>query len=301
MGSGHRIVQTHGRTTRRHHLAARGPLHFPGGRRHPLHPERHRLCPDHRRPVPRRTRHPRRQGGGWGLYFSPYPAAAAYVNFRDFEITNSDTNRVSGKPVAIYTQTSDHLKFINLVIHDTGEGFFLSAAATNTEVYGSLVYYNGALDGLEHGIYIQNVSGYKKAIDNVVFNNAGMGIHAYAHSSQAALLDVSLIGNIAFNNGLLGPSKPHPDLLVGGQAVVITPEIDGNVTYKAAPGNLWNQMIGASPGCASPTVTNNYFVGTTLFTNCTSLTMAGNIFYGQTLTRANYGSTHDISQLYALR
>ena len=231
------------------------------------------------------------KGSARGLYFSQYPAVPAYVNFRDFEITTSDTNRVAGKPVAIFVSTSDHLKFINLVIHDTGEGFYLSPSATNTEVYGCIVFYNGAKDGIEHGIYIQNVSGYKKAVDNIVFNNAGFGIHAYAPSSDAALLNVSLVGNISFNNGQLGPSTPHPDLMLGGASVAITPIIDGNATYRAAPpATLWNQMIGGSAGCASPAVNDNYFVGTTVFTNCTSsLTMTGNTYYGAVLTRPKYG------------
>ena len=68
------------------------------------------------------------------------------------------------------------------------------------------------------------------------FNNAGFGIHAFPHDRDSALLDVSLIGNIAFNNGLLGTSKPHPDILLGGDAIAISPVIDGNATYKAAPG-----------------------------------------------------------------
>ena len=41
-----------------------------------------------------------------------------------------------------------------------------------------------------------------------------------------------------------------------------------------------------------PTVTNNYFVGTTAFTGCTSdLSMTGNTFLGPTFTRSHYGGT----------
>ena len=230
------------------------------------------------------------KGAARGLFFtnSPNPAGPAYVHFKDFEVTNSETKRVPRMSVGIWTRISDHLKFINLIIHDTGEGFYLSPDATNTEVYGCVVYYNGVLDGLEHGIYIQNVSGYKKAIDNIVFNNAGFGIHAYPHKEDAALRDVSLIGNIAFNNGLFGSSKPHPDILLGGQAIAISPVIDANATYKSAPpGNFSNQLIGyGSAGCSNPTVTNNYFVGMTVFSNCTSgLVMNGNTFNGKSAPR----------------
>ena len=237
------------------------------------------------------------KGAAQGLFFtnSPNPAGAAYVNFKNFEVINSDPNRSTREgPVAIYVRLSDHLKFINLIVHDVGIAFDLNTEATNTEVYGSLVYYcdmndtpitPGGRSRLAHGIYIQNVSGYKKAIDNIVFRNAGFGIHAFPHATDSSLLNVSLIGNIAFNNGSLGSSTTqHPDLLLGGDAIAISPLVEGNVTYKAAPGKLWNQQLGFGAGCRTPRVVNNYFVGTTLFTNCTrDLVLTGNTFYGRTL------------------
>src|ERR1700730_12218677 len=166
-------------------------------------------------------------GAAMGLFFttSPNPTGPAYVNFKNFEVTDSDTNRNTQRPVGIYVRTSDHLKFINLIVHDTGIGFDLNTQATNTEVYGSLVYYcsdGGNPNGMAHGIYIQNVSGYKKAIDNIVFNNSGFGIHAFPHSDDSSLLNVTLTGNIAFNNGSLGSSTPHPDILLGGDAIAIS-------------------------------------------------------------------------------
>jgi hypothetical protein len=234
------------------------------------------------------------KGAAQGLFFtnSPNPAGAAYVNFKDFEVTNSDTNRVPSMPVGIYVRLSDHLKFINLVVHDTGGGFELTTYATNTEVYGCLIYYNGDDDGQEHGLYIQSVSGYKKATDNIVFNNSGIGIHAFPHTTDSSLLNVSVVGNILFNNGLLGgDSSANPDILVGGEAVAISPVINSNATYKAAPGNLWNNRFGFSSGCTNPTMTNNYFVGTTAWTNCTSsLILTGNTFYGRTYSLPTYGA-----------
>jgi hypothetical protein len=236
------------------------------------------------------------RGAAQGLFFTNVPAAsgAAYVNFRDFEITDSDPDRSKRRPVAVYVRTSDHLKFINLVVHDTGIGFDLNTEATNTEVYGSLVYYcddAGDAHGYAHGIYIQNVAGYKKAIDNIVFSNSGYGIHAFPHTEDGVLLDVSLIGNVAFNAGSLGSYPPAPDLLLGGDAVAIKPVVRDNLTYKTAPGTLWNQQIGYGAGCRSPTVVNNYFVGTTVWTACTSgLNLSGNTFYGPTLSQPQYGA-----------
>ncbi len=197
------------------------------------------------------------KGAAQGFFFtnSPNPSGAAYVNFKDFEVTNSDTNRSTRFPVvAFYVRTSDHLKFINLIVHDVGIGFDLNTEATNTEVYGSLIYYGdaNATSGLAHGIYIQNVSGYKTAMDNVVFSNSGYGVHAFPHAGDSSLLDVSVVGNILFNNGLLGGRPQQPDLLVGGDAVAISPVVDGNMTYKTVPGTLWNQQIGLNAGCKIP-------------------------------------------------
>ena len=115
-----------------------------------------------------------------------------------------------------------------------------SGARRTSDIPGPHRCAESASDGQEHGIYIQNVSGYKKAIDNIVFNNASFGIHAFPHSIDGSLLNTSLIGNIAFSNGSLGSSTPHPDILLGGDAVAISPLIDGNATYKAAPGSYWN-------------------------------------------------------------
>ena len=180
-----------------------------------------------------------------------------------------------------------------------GIGFDLCTEATNTEVYGSLVYYGnerhpitpGGRSRLAHGIYIQNISGYKKVMDNIVFSNSGVGIHAYPHANDSSLLDVSVVGNILFNNGMLGDRPPRADLLVGGAAVAISPVVDGNATYKAAPGDLWNNRIGYSAGCTNPKITNNYLVGTTVFTRCTSgLTLTGNSFSEATLSQQAYGA-----------
>jgi hypothetical protein len=243
------------------------------------------------------------RGAAQGLFFtiSPNPNGAAYVHFKDFEITDSDPDRSTRRPVAVYVRTSDHLKFINLVVHDTGIAFDLNPEATNTEVYGSLAYYcDDASDprGYAHGIYILSTTGYKKAIDNITFNNSGYGIHAFPHADDSALLNVSLIGNIAFNSGSLGSYPPAPDLLLGGDAVAINPVIDSNLTYKpSAGGAIWNQELGFSSGCSRPTVTNNYFVGTTVWTACTSaLNLSGNTFYGPTLSQPSYnGPTTAVS------
>ncbi len=179
-----------------------------------------------------------------------------------------------------------------------GIGFDLNTEATNTEVYGSLVYTATddtpilrAAGATSRTASISKMSpGYKKAMDNLS-SKLRLGIHAFPHVSDSSLLNVSVVGNILFNNGMLGDRPPRTDLLVGGDAVAISPVINANATYKAAPGNLWNNRFGLSAGCTNPTVTNNYFVGTTAWTKCTSgLILAGNTFYGLTYSQTTYGA-----------
>jgi len=243
------------------------------------------------------------RGAAQGFFFttSPNPKGAAYVNFKDFEITDSDPVRTKQRPVAIYVRTSDHLKFINLVVHDTGIAFDFNNEATNTEVYGSLVYYcDDASDprGFAHGIYIQNTTGWKKAVDNIVFHNSGFGIHAFPHAGDSSLLDVSIVGNIVFQSGLFSAYPPAPDLLVGGDAVAIRPNIEGNLTYRSAPAGFWNQLIGYGAGCRFARVTNNYFVGGTEFTRCAEgLVIQGNTFNGPTAV-AGSGSENGMSSFF---
>jgi len=59
-----------------------------------------------------------------------------------------------------------------------------------------------------------------------------------------------------------------------------------NTTYKTAPSiDLLNQQIGYTSGCRTPRIQNNYFVGTTVFTSCTTgLSLTGNTFLGPALT-----------------
>ena len=179
------------------------------------------------------------KGAAQGFIFtnSPNPSGAAYVNFKNFENTNSDTNRKPGMPVGIYVRLSDHLKFINLVVHDTGDGFVLTPDATNTEVYGCLVYYNGASDGKEHGIYIQNVSRATRKPSTTSSSTTPASESTPSHTRSTVPFSTPASSAILLSATARWDPQPHTrDMLLGGDAVAISPLIDGNATYKAAPG-----------------------------------------------------------------
>ena len=88
----------------------------------------------------------------------------AYTWYMDFKMTNSSGARINSVGGSI---PPDRLglgidaygpgtKIINMVIHDTGQGIGIWSSATDSEVYGNLVYYNG-WDGPDrghgHGVY----------------------------------------------------------------------------------------------------------------------------------------------------
>jgi hypothetical protein len=165
------------------------------------------------------------------------------------------------------TARGTHLKFINMVVHDTAGGFGVWAESTGTEVSGNIVYYNGwfAPDrGHGHGIYTQNAGGDLRTIrDNIVFDNFSHGIHAYG-SDRAFLDDIVLQGNISFNNGSLSGDFAR-DILLGGGRIAQNPVLRSNSTYGSAQTNL-----GYAAGCANGVVEDNYFVGKALIlANCT--------------------------------
>ncbi|HLG98215.1 MAG TPA: hypothetical protein VKX49_18000 [Bryobacteraceae bacterium] len=98
-------------------------------------------------------------------------------------------------------------KFINVVVHDTAEGFSAFEASPDTEIYGSLVYYNGFINpavaggrvNFGHGMYLQNLTGLKTIDDNIIFDNAAYGMQIYG-SVNASLIGFRIDGNVAFNS-----------------------------------------------------------------------------------------------------
>jgi hypothetical protein len=208
----------------------------------------------------------------------------AHTRYWGFEVTYSnpvrtDTGRPSG-PNGIYANEATDVKFINLVVHDVpGQGFGLWTESVGVEAYGNIIYYNGT-NNFDHGIYAQNATGTKRLEDNIIFDQASHGIHAYG--SSAAFLDhFVLTGNISFNNGSLIDS-PERNLLVGGGRVAHDLTVTSNYTYFPPASSRGSNNLGYDQGCADATVADNYFVGPSALTlvNCAPSQMTGNVFVG---------------------
>ena len=204
-------------------------------------------------------------------------ALGAWTWFWGLEITSSATQRYTTEsgswPSDLHrgsgvTARGAYLKFINMVIHDAATGLGVWEEAIGTEVYGNLVYFNGwyAPDrGHGHGIYTQNAGPVIRHIrDNILFEQFSHGIHAFG-SAAARLNQITLDGNVSFNNGRLSGDFSR-DILLGGGRQAIDPLVTHNFTYGGAQTN-----IGYSAGCANAKVLDNYFVGASMLVNCDAI------------------------------
>jgi hypothetical protein len=197
--------------------------------------------------------------------------------YRDFEVTSSARLRASRQPGPYPTDvprgileteesgsTGAGLKLIDLVAHDLAS-VALWKEAVDLEVSGCLVYYNGwsAPDrGHGHGLYVQNVSGTKRILDNVIFENFDNGIQAYG-GEKAGLDNLDVEGNTIFENGA-PVGDPANNILVGGGRVAKNTRIVRNFLWYAAPGRGTQINLGYDPygrGADGAVVRDNVVVG----------------------------------------
>ncbi|MGD0774097.1 MAG: malectin domain-containing carbohydrate-binding protein [Candidatus Solibacter sp.] len=236
-----------------------------------------------------------------------------YSWYWDFEIMNTFTGRVSSQSGSFPTdipQTTGILpvnsgtyptvlgvKFINLVAHDTANGLSSFSAAPGTEIYGCLTYNNGWIGtdrGHGHGIYLQNIADLKLIDENFVFNNFDAGLHP-AGSGAATIKNISMIGNVVFNNGQAGGHRVDNIIVEGGGTPKTGIVLDSNYIYNpvAQVGNAGYNRVGWEPDGINGdlVMTNNVWVGGDpglQASNWTKLTGSNNTFYAQTTDSTNY-------------
>ncbi|HKB70776.1 MAG TPA: PKD domain-containing protein [Thermoanaerobaculia bacterium] len=214
--------------------------------------------------------------------------SGAYTRYWGFEIMSSQTNRssssVSGAAITTM-QTPGHpgLKLINLVIHDTlGNGFWIDA--TDMEMYGCLVYYNGwaASDrGHGHGIYAQNDTGTKHFIDNIIFQQFDKGIQ-YFGGTSAPINNMDTEGNTLFQNGYIDATESN-NIEIGGGVVAQNPVFKNNYSYNS---NIGKEDIGGynTAGTSNLVYQNNYDAADndwpTTFSGLNGYAITGNLFRG---------------------
>jgi hypothetical protein len=216
-----------------------------------------------------------------------------WVVFRDLEVTNSSTKRTSSQVGSAPTDVNHAygfnlfapgVKIVNNIIHDTGGGIGTWMRAPDVEIYGNIIYYigwSGPDRGHGHGIYGQNSTGVVRLIDNIIFDQFGMGIHVYG-SEDADLNNFYIEGNMLFNNGSLSGEYSRNFYLGSGRAAA-NPVVVGNYTYYPVNGSLRggdNYIV--SNGCTNLRLEDNYFAsGNALTMTCPSiLSFRFNTLYG---------------------
>jgi hypothetical protein len=155
---------------------------------------------------------------------------ATHLWIRDLEITVSEprppepvppdpTYRVVHRPWGgLNINTGAGCKYINLVIHDNCQGVSFWSGATDSELYGCLIYDNGWAGtdrGHGHAVYTQNKTGVKAIADCIMTGGYGYTMHAYG-SSRADVDNYRAEGNICYNAGtfLIGGGKPSHHIRV---------------------------------------------------------------------------------------
>lgn len=203
----------------------------------------------------------------------------SYTVYKDFEITNTNTNRsstgaASFRPMGIQAQGPE-TKFINLVIHDAGHGIGFWKEAVNAEVYSCIIYNCGTANSPGvyqthgHGIYAQNDIGTKTIKHNIIFNQFGFGLHLYPNPGQVKGFNIN--GNTLFNNGILtGDTVRYNNILVNTYSPYSAEQVAivNNCTYDSRSAYSYNSLFQADIFAGATdvnnkrlTMANNYFMG----------------------------------------
>ncbi len=211
--------------------------------------------------------------GAWAIYWG-------------FEVMNSNTNRAAFRPTSIYVRYASHVKVVNVIVHDGGGAMYTEPSATDVEIYGCIIYNNGwdsATRSNGHAIYIKSDVGPRLIRANVMFNQFGLGIHAYSDFGSGGLANITVDSNVAFNSGALSVFNSS-NLLVGGQEPVTGAVVRGNMTYFSPGEGGYNVRFGYdTTSNGTITAANNYIAGgadALEVRRWQTATLSGNTIYG---------------------
>jgi hypothetical protein len=216
--------------------------------------------------------------------------SGAWTWYWGLEITNTHPLRVSSMPRFSDLQRGrgvvalgQHLKFINMIVHDTATGFQVGAQSTGTELYGNIVFHNGWQSGdvnHGHGIETENREPTRQIRENIIFNQFSHGVYAYGKD----LDHIRLEGNAVFNNGLIAKS-PDRNLLLGGGGAALNPVLIENMTYYNAGPAIGGEgtNLGYGTGCRNAEILRNYFTGSNPLnlSSCTPRVFEQNVLFGR--------------------
>lgn len=233
--------------------------------------------------------------GGGPLYIE-----GSNTTYRDLEVTNSrpsrdgnSENQEIGRGNGV-TVVGNSNKLVNLIIHDNLSGIFTSSVSSNTEIYGCLIYNNGMHsrrggsdeDGLGHGLYLENRSGYSRVYEDIILNSFNLGMQGYGVT--APYIGGDIRGTVFSNSG--SPLGKFGNLNQRNYNLIIGPDSQASPTASLRESHIYHPdttsgysvKFGYGAGVNSGTISDNYFVGGgTLFeiANTSSASISGNHFY----------------------
>ncbi len=177
-------------------------------------------------------------------------------------------------------------KLINCEIYNNGgNGVSFWSTATNSEIYGSLIYHNGFTGtsrGHGHGIYSQNQLGTKLIRDNILFNSFGIGLHIY--TENGSIEGFVIEGNVIFNSGLPGFNYLDRNILVGGGQPADRISIRNNTIFNRPDYvSKASVQLGYDAANRNAEFSGNTLINGTLYImkNWSSLQNTRNNYYGQ--------------------
>lgn len=221
-----------------------------------------------------------------------------YLVFRDFELYSGEVQRLSRqtgvgfKPTDVPNHVegvqvgAPNISFINLIVHDSvASAFYTAEEATNTLIYGCLVYNTGwaSPDNAEgHSFYLQ---GAGEISDCVAFNTTGANFHIYANGPGWSVQNLKVEGNVAFGAGTLQQVRNYRDWIVGVDKPSTTANnivLKSNMGYAASNATTLTQVqIGRENVNGTITLSSNYWPLGLVLNNWSSATVSGNVIAPQ--------------------
>ena len=171
-----------------------------------------------------------------------------WTEWWDLELMSSDLNRSTNTRPNMVVNDASHTRYIHLIVHDGGIGFYTYGSRWDVEVTGCIFYNNGwerLIQGSGgHAIYVRSNTGPVLIRNNVIFNQFDYGIHIYTDRGQDALRNIRLEGNVSFNNGTVASRTAAANILVGGGEPADAVTLVGNRTYFSPGVDRPNVQLG---------------------------------------------------------
>jgi len=204
-----------------------------------------------------------------GTSVSTWYVGGDYSVFWGFELTNSYPTRVfsntTDRRSNVVANYANHTKYINLIVHDGGVGFYNEAPYYDVEIVGCVLYNEGFQRtdrGHGHAIYLRSNTGPVTARDNIMFNQFGYGVHVFTNPGEGQLNNIRLEGNISFNNGTLSTNSTSSNILFGGDDYSTGGVLKSNYTYESPSVAAKNVHVGyGSMQNGTVQLQDNYFAG----------------------------------------